>query len=144
MPGTFVYPFTKIDSETRRPMIPVIIENPLTKKRMGVMALLDTGADACLFPAHLPNSTGHNLKHKDVKTGVNGGIEGNQLPTWKHTFKIHILEYQKNNIVWRTSDILVDCVDHNNVPPLLGCRGFLENLCIKFNYKTNRIVIEIP
>jgi hypothetical protein len=125
-------------------MIPIVIENPFTKQKKAILALLDTGADACIFPAIVPNSTGHHLKHEDVKTGVNGGIEGNQVTTWKHTFKIHLLEHQKNNIVWRTKDTLIDCVDHDRVPPLLGCKGFLQYLSIKFNYVTNRIVIEIP
>jgi predicted aspartyl protease len=125
-------------------MVPVIIENPFTNLKFGVYALLDTGADACLFPAFIPNNTGHNLKHQNVKTNVNVGIEGNKMPTWKHTFKIHLLEFGTNKVVWSAGRILIDCVDHDNVPPLLGGKGFLKHLNIRFNYKTSRIVIELP
>ena len=143
MSRIFIYPFTEIVNETVRPLIPLIIENPFTKQQKGIMALLDTGADTCLFPAWIPNNTGHNLKHPDVQTSINTGIEGNQMSTWKHTFKIYLLEYRKTNIVWETKDTLINCVDHDNIPPLLGYSGFLQYLNIGFNYKTNRITIEI-
>jgi predicted aspartyl protease len=146
MPLTFVYPFIKIDKDKGiiRPMIPVIIENPFTKQQVLVMALLDTGADACLFPAFIPNKTGHDLKHQDVEMNVNVGIEGNKMQTWKHTFKIHLLEHGTNKIVWTTKRTLIDCVDHDNLPPLLGGVGFLQSLNLRFHYKTSRIAIELP
>ncbi len=144
MPTTHVYPFIKLDNGSMRPMVPVMIENPFTKQMIGMMALLDTGADANCFPAYIANNTGHNLKHPDVETSVNSGIEGGKTQTWKHTFKIHLLDDKTKKPVWKTKQILIDCVDHDNMPPLLGCRGFLCELKITFNYKTNRIIIELP
>lgn len=125
-------------------MVPIIVENPFTKQQVTIMALLDTGADACLFPAFIPNRTGHDLKHKDVHTSVNLGIEGNKMDTWKHTFKIHLLEHGTGKVIWSTKQQLVDCLDHDNLPPLLGGKGFLQHLNIRFNYKTKRIIIELP
>ena len=102
MPGTFVYPFKKLDHGTMRPMVPVIIENPFTKQTIAIMALLDTGADANCFPAFVPQSTGHDLKHQDVKTSINSGIDGAKTQTWRHTFRIHLLEHGTNKVVWKT------------------------------------------
>ena len=144
MAATFVYPFTKLPDGTKRPLVPVIIENPFTGQTQLVMALLDTGADANCFPAFIATNTGHDLKHADVVTSVNTGLEGNHTTTWKHSFKVQLLESGTMKPVWKTKQILVDCVDHNNMPPLLGCRGFLCELKITFNYKTSRIIIELP
>ena len=108
------------------------------------MALLDTGADANCFPAFIATNTGHDLKHIDVQTSVNSGVDGGKTQTFKHSFKIHLLEAGTNKPAWTTKQLLVDCVDHDNLPPLLGCRGFLCELKITFNYKTNRIIIELP
>ncbi|MGQ0829421.1 MAG: hypothetical protein ACT4ON_13615 [Bacteroidota bacterium] len=144
MPVTHVYPFIKTTNGAMRPLVPVLIENPLTRQKIGVMALLDTGADANCFPAYIANGIGHNLKHKDVQTSINSGIEGSKTVTWKHSFKIHLLAPDRKTVVWKTKEMLVDCVDHDNMPPLLGCNGFLCELKITFNYKTSRIIIELP
>ncbi len=125
-------------------MVPVKIENPFTKQAMLVMALLDTGADANCFPAHIANMTGHDLKHADVETNINSGVDGGTTSTWKHSFKISLLEHGTQKIAWTTKTILIDCVDHDNMPPLLGCLGFLCELKITFNYKTSKIIIELP
>lgn len=144
MPATFIYPFIKVNNGAMRPMVPVLIENPLTKQSIAIMALLDTGADANCFPAYVPKNTGHDLKHQDVETSINSGIQGATTQTWRHTFRIHLLDNNTKKPVWKTKQNLVDCVDHNNMPPLLGCRGFLSELKITFNYKTSRIIIELP
>lgn len=144
MPSTYVYSFAKINQDTVRPLVPVLIENPFTNQSLKVWALLDTGADACCFPSHIPKSTGHDLKHTDVETSVNTGLEGGHTQTWKHTFKISLLDPITGKPVWTTKKQLVDCVDHDVIPPLLGTRGFMKELKITFNYKTSKIIIEIP
>ena len=144
MPETFVYPFIKLNSGVLRPMVPVLIENPFTKQSTTVMALLDTGADTNCFPAYIPLSTGHDLKNPDAETSINSKIEGTTTQIWRHTFRIHLLDTVTKKTVWKTQHVLVDCVDHDNMPPLLGCIGFLSELKITFNYKTGKIIIELP
>ncbi len=144
MPAPFIYSFTKIGEGVIRPFVPVLIENPFTGESKTIWALLDTGADANCFPAHIATGTGHDLKHADAHTSVSTGVEGSNVQTWKHTFKISLLDPKTLKPVWTTKRILVDCVDHNNMPPLLGTVGFLSELKITFNYKTSKIIVEVP
>ena len=127
-----------------RPFVPVRIINPETRQSFVYMALLDTGADACCFPKHVAEATGHDLKHIDVITSINGGLSGTGVSTWKHSFVIELLSPDRKTAVWKNKKALIDCVDHDNLPPLLGCVDFLSFLKITFNYKTSRIIIELP
>ena len=44
-----------------RPLIPIIIENPISKVEVFAMALIDSGADTCLFPAFVAADLGYEL-----------------------------------------------------------------------------------
>ena len=84
------------------------------------------------------------MKHKDVITTENRGIGGKQVKNWKHTFRIDLISPDLKKSVWKSKKILVDCVDHNQTPLLLGYAEFLSHFRITFNYKTNKIIIELP
>lgn len=127
-----------------RPFVPVKITNPHSKQSSYYMALLDTGADACCFPKSVALATGHDLKHIDVITNINVGLSGTGVSTWKHSFVIELLSPDRKTVVWKNKIALIDCVDHDNLPLLLGYKDFLSFLKITFNYKTSKIIIELP
>ncbi len=143
MPKTFVYPFIK-SGDIFRPLVPIIIINPIDKEEIGMMALLDTGADACVFTKFVAENTKHNLKADGVISHITQGVGENTITTWKHTFKISLLSPDRKSKIWSGKQGLVSCLDHDNAPPLLGCLGFLEFFNIRFNYLTKKIIIELP
>jgi predicted aspartyl protease len=144
LPATYVYSFVKVPGVAMRPFVPVKITNPDTKQFSYYMALLDTGADACCFPKHVAETTGHVLKHINVITSINGGLSGTEVSTWKHSFVIELLSPDRKSVVWKNKRSLIDCVDHDNLPLLLGYKDFLSFFKITFNYKTSKIIIELP
>jgi hypothetical protein len=108
------------------------------------LALLDTGADACVFPKTIPETLGYNLKDPNAPHSINQGIGENKVELWKHKFKLELLSPDRKSVVWKSKECLIGCVDHNNVPPLLGFESFLCNFRITFNYSTKKIIIEVP
>ncbi|CAN5278595.1 hypothetical protein BH10PSE19_BH10PSE19_22360 [soil metagenome] len=146
MPKQYVYSFTKIDNGSRRPLVPIRLTNPKTGLSVNVMALLDTGADACLLPKYIADGTGHDLKNSDAICNKTVGAGGQPINTWGHTFDIELLYSQNNSYqsVWKSKKTIIECVEHNNIPPLLGVQNFLKDLKITFNYPTNKIIIELP
>jgi predicted aspartyl protease len=144
LPATYIYPFVKLAGIAIRPFVPVRITNPDTRQSLCFMALLDTGADACCFPKSVAMATGHDLKHINAITSIYGGLSGTGVSTWKHSFVIELLSPDRKTVVWKNKRTLIDCVDHDNLPLLLGYNDFLSFFKITFNYKTSKIIIELP
>lgn len=105
--------------------------------------LLDTGADKCLFPKGIAQITGHNLDHADCDTSNGKGIEGSEIKTWIHSFKIELFTEDLSKRIWKSGIIKVGCIDHDKTPPILGFLDFFQFMNIRFNYVTKKIVIEI-
>lgn len=143
MASTYVYTFTKISNEIYRPFLPVTIINPINHSKITVMGLADTGADDCLFPQIIAGQLGHNLKGASAIFSSNQGIGESKVDLWKHPFKLHLLDPDRKNAVWKSEDCLIGCTDHDNVPVLLGYLTFLSNFKIVFNYLTKKVIIEI-
>lgn len=140
----YKYPF--VDS---RPYLPVSIVNPSNNKIVYKLGLIDTGADACLFSKEIVNGLSHNLKASGVKSDVTSGIEGKDVTTWKHSFILCLLHpqvlLQPNSgikIVWRSKKLLVECVDHSDLPELLGTKDFLKNFKVTIDYHSECTIIE--
>lgn len=144
MPQTFVYPFTKMGEGIYMPLVPVVLHNPIDNAATSVMALLDTGASDCVFPQYIADYTKHNLKADGVESSITQGVGDSKVKTWKHTFNIHLVSPDKRQVIWKSKNIMVGCLDHNSAPPLLGWTCFLSNFKITFNYPTKKIIIEIP
>ena len=138
------YNFTKVGEGVESSLLHIRLTNPTTKQSKYFVALLDTGADECLFPQVCANDTGHNLKGEGVESSVNQGVGESKVPVWKHTFIIEILSADLKTTMWKSKPQLISCVDHDNIHPLLGWKGCMENLNIRFNYPTKKIVIEFP
>ncbi len=119
----------KIREPSGRIMLPLRIVNPHTGRTWPSYGLLDTGATTCLFPGALATYLGHNLKGDGVRSSVTSGIEQKKLPTFLHTFRMELLSPEGDRVVWRSGDVLINCVEHN-LPILLGYREFLRHFTV--------------
>lgn len=108
------------------------------------MALLDTGADDCVFPKHVVLSTKHNLKGPSVISEITQGVGEFHVSTWKHSFRIILYAPDKRTKIWVSRINLINCLDHDTTPPLLGTKSFLQNFKITFDYLYKTITIEFP
>jgi predicted aspartyl protease len=137
---THVYPFFKCADNVGRPWIPIFIINPTTNQKIGIMALLDTGADHCVFPKTVADQLG-----LDLKTGVNEVMQGlaeQKIEVWKHPFKLELQSPDRKSVIWKGKDTIVGCVEHDNIPPILGFSNFMAYFKITFNHATKRILID--
>ena len=137
------YPFVVYQyadgSQRERTEIPIQISNPATGAVFIVFALIDTGADGCVFPKNLADKLGHDFSGNGVKSVVTGGI-GGKSKTLQHTFKIELLNSDRNKVVWSAGDVLVDCIDQN-IPPLIGVKDFMKDFELRINYPDKTITL---
>jgi hypothetical protein len=106
--------------------LPLRIVNPANKRALTTYGLLDTGADTCLFPASVATFLGHDLMGHGVKSSVTSGIELTRLPTYKHTFRIDLLDKNGASRVWSSGPVLINCVERH-CPVILGVAEFLTH-----------------
>lgn len=139
----FVYP-VRNDFGVYRPKIPIIITNPFENISVRQWGLLDTGADSCLFNRFIANETHHNLQGDGVESDITNGVGEETVTVWKHTFNISLLSPDQLSVVWKSDNLLVGCLEHNEIPPILGFEDFLSNFKITFDYLTMEIIIEFP
>lgn len=137
-----IYPFYKISNELFRPWIPVTIINPANNKFIKVFALLDTGADHCVFPKLVADQLGLDLKGAALSSEIMQGLGETKIEVWKHNFRIELQSPDRKNIFWRGKDTIVGCVEHDNIPPILGFSNFMCHFKIQFNHATRKIVID--
>lgn len=141
----YTYDFIEDGYGIHRPFIPIVAYNPIDNVQARTMALLDTGADLCVFPKWIADRTDHNLKGDGVENDINQGLGKQNVPTWKHSFIIKLVDpNDDDNIVWEGKRDLFNCVDHNDTSAILGSSNFLFNFKITFDYFKLKIHIEIP
>lgn len=137
-----IYPFYKISSELFRPWISVTIINPANNKQLSVMALLDTGADHCVFPKLVADQLEIDLKGAALSSEVMQGLAENKIEVWKHPFKIELQSPDRKQVIWKGKETVVGCVEHDNIPPILGFSNFMCHFKITFNHATKKILID--
>lgn len=140
--ASYVYPFYKISDEIIRPWIPIQIVNPVNHKQIDLFALLDTGADHCVFPKFVTEQLGLNLKENHCGCDTMHGLTGNGIQIWKHNFKVELLSPDRKKAIWKGRETQIGCVDHDNIPPILGFSNFLCHFKISFNHSTKKIIID--
>lgn len=140
--ATWVYPFYKISDQIIRPWIPIQIVNPINNETVTTMALLDTGADYCVFPKLVADQTKIDLKGTALSTESMQGMGETKIDVWKHTFRINLMAPDRKSIIWKSKDIIVGCVDHDNIPAILGFNNFMCHFKITYNHATKKIVID--
>jgi len=139
----FIYPFYEERDGLYRPRVPIKITNPIDNVSTTQYALLDTGADSCVFPKAVALLTQHNLMADGVKCGITFGVGSEEVVTWKHTFKISLLSPDLETVVWEGKPRLIDCLEYDGIPAILGFSDFLCYFSIRFNYQRKQIFIEI-
>ncbi|SFP92527.1 pepsin/retropepsin-like aspartic protease family protein [Parafilimonas terrae] len=140
--ATWIYPFYKISDEIIRPWIPIKIINPKNDKTINILALLDTGADHCVFPKFVAEQATLDLKADAISNETMQGLAETKIEVWKHAFKIHLLSPDQKTVVCKSKDLIVGCVDHDNIPPILGFSNFMCDFKITFNHATKKIIID--
>ncbi len=138
----FIFPFIERGG-VYRPYVPIKITNPIEKISTNQFGILDTGADSCVFPKIIADSTHHNLKADGVESDINQGVGSESVHIWKHTFIISLYSPDLKKIVWEGNKSLINCLDHNSTPPILGFSDFLSFFSIRFNYSKKIIEINI-
>jgi predicted aspartyl protease len=134
------YPFYQSGSFVH---LPVIISNPDTGLYLPVLGLVDTGADCCVISRSLCERLGHEFDGKLVKISTTAGIGGETL-AYQHTFEIDLFNEPLSESIWQSGSVPVDCIDglNDDVPVLLGVRGFLENFSITVDYLKRQTVLK--
>ena len=140
--ATWIYPFQKFEGGIIRPWINVKIVNPINNKEVSVMALLDTGADHCVFPQFVCERLGIDLKDKNAPQEEMQGLADTKVLVWKHTFRINLDSPDKRTTVWKSKDLIIGCVEHDNIPPILGFSNFMCKFKITFNHATQKIILD--
>ncbi|MDD5674341.1 MAG: hypothetical protein PHC61_09265 [Chitinivibrionales bacterium] len=132
----FKYPFFEPPGRSAGPYLPIKITNPKENKSIEWYCLIDTGADSCLFSATVADILGHHLTGLSVKSSITKGVEGRTVRTWKHSFIISLMHpTQPGKIVWQSKKSLIDCIEHNECPLLLGVEDFLEHFRLTLDYR---------
>ena len=106
------------------------------------MALLDTGADYCVFPKLVADQLGIDLKGAALSSEVMQGPGETKIEVWKHNFRLELQSPDRKSIIWRGKDKIVGCVQHDNIPPILGFSNFMCSFKITFNHAIKKIVID--
>jgi len=105
-----------------RPFVPVIVTKG-KQSTLPIFALVDSGADFNLFPAQAAEIIGLKLKSGIKKPMF--GIGGQQVMSYSHKVKLHIVKY--------SFETWVNFSESQNVP-LLGREGFFDHFeRINFN-----------
>ncbi len=123
------YPFQSFElGGPRRPILPVKIINPYTKKSIVSLGLIDTGSEECAVPAYLAKALGHNYKKGTAKDFISASGTGT---AYSHTTKIEIIIPGKKKVIIPATTI--DFIE--GLPNiLLGESGFLERYKLIIDY----------
>jgi hypothetical protein len=141
---SFNYDFFEYSDGQMRPILPINIINPHSGKEFKWHALVDTGADSSLFNRDICDILEHNIRHEDVSTTTNKGISNNILvTTFCHTFIIELYHPNNNEVIWRSKEVLIDCLDEEDSLVLLGANDFLSNFKITFDYRKQKTTVHL-
>lgn len=140
--ASHIFPFYKISDEIVRPWVPIQMVNPVNNKKIAVFALLDTGADHCVFPKLVAEQLGLDLKINHCGRETMQGLSGSKIDIWKHNFKIELLSADRSKVIWRGSENKIACVEHDNIPPILGFINFMCHFKVVFNHSTKKILLD--
>ena len=99
-------------------------------------------ADHCVFPKFVAEQLGLDLKGGAIETEIMQGLGKTQIEVWKHHFKIELQTSDRKNIFWKSKELIVGCVEHDNIPAILGFSNFMCHFKVGFNHATKRIVID--
>ena len=133
-------PFFSISTgHPSRPMLPIEVINPATKKNIFLYGLIDTGADRCALPAELADVLGHSLLAGQV---VNIDTGNGMTKAYSHTTRINIFSLPNpSEPVYTIHDTQVDFMP-NLTTVLLGVKGFLSKFILSIDYPNRTFSIK--
>ncbi len=140
--ATWIYPFVKITDEIYRPWIPIQIINPKNNESITTLALLDTGADHSVFPKFVAEQTKLDLKRDALSSEQMQGLADEKIEVWQHLFKINLLAPDHKTVLWKSKEMTIGCVGHDNIPAILGFSNFMCHFKISFNHATKKIILD--
>jgi hypothetical protein len=113
----FVY--KRFASGIERPIIPIIVRNPVTQQSVRYLALVDSGADRCIFAGEIGELIGLDVTAGAEHT-VSGVIAGQTRPYYLHDVEIEVGGWRRPAAVGFMPDLAP------NGHGLLGQVGFFD------------------
>jgi hypothetical protein len=127
------------------PFITVLAVNPENKCGMYINCLLDTGARHSIFSKDVCDATDHNYEGFGVKQSSSAGIGTDELPTWLHTFEIHLLAPNSDEVVWKGAPVEIECGKlPTGIPNILGYDNFLKHFKMDVDYPRGVFTLHVP
>lgn len=127
----FVY--KRFASGVERPIIPVVVRNPVTQQSVRYFALVDSGADRCVFAGEIGELIGLDVTAGTEHT-VSGVVAGQTRPYYLHDVEIEVGGCRKPVAIGFMPDLAA------NGHGLLGQTGFFDLFSfIKFERPTGII-----
>lgn len=133
-------PFTNCGNNIYRPLLPIRIINPHTRKGYKTLGLIDTGADDCAVPAVFAPILGHNLQAGESKVISTGNGE---TIAYAHTTKVEIYHPETEELLYIIDETPMDFMPNLHVT-LLGVNSFLNRFILKIDYPAKRFSIRYP
>jgi Aspartyl protease len=113
------FAYKRFASGIERPIIPIRVRNPATRRSVRYLALVDSGADECIFAAEIGELIG-----LDVSTGrkrtVSGVVAGQTRPYYVHDVELEVGGWRRPAAIGFMLDLAP------NGHGLLGQRGFFD------------------
>lgn len=118
---------SSIFGKVYRPVAPIGFWSKKIKNWVEALTVVDTGADYTLLPRHTAENLGIDLK-KDCQIFETTGVGGVQKVYLLRSWRVKLGKWEKRAPVGFLSS--------DNVPPLLGRQGFLEDFKVVFEKHT--------
>ena len=92
------FPFKKIGASLWRPIIPIRVRHPLTRKSVRYFALVDSGADNCIFATEIGELIGLDISSGKPST-ISGVVAGQSRAYYLHEVEIEVGGWWKKTTV---------------------------------------------
>jgi hypothetical protein len=102
-----------------RPIIPIVVCNPLTQQWVRYLALVDSGADQCVFAGEIGELIGLDVT-AGVQRRVSGVVAGQIRPYYMHDVELELGGWRRSVTVGFMPDLAL------NGHGLLGQTGFFD------------------
>jgi len=113
------FAYKQFASGIERPIIPIIIRNPVNQQSVRYQALVDSGADQCIFSGEIGELIGLDITAGTEHT-VSGVVAGQTRPYYMHDVEIEVGGRRRPATVGFMPDLAP------NGHGLLGQAGFFD------------------
>jgi len=113
------FAYKRFANGIERPIIPVIVWNPVTRQSARYLALVDSGADVCLFAAEIGELIGLDVAGGRERR-VSGVVAGETRPYYVHEVEIQVGALRRRSAIGFMPDLAP------NGRGLLGQTGFFD------------------